>query len=99
MAVPSSAKTLAIGTGAASSADVRIVAVDTAGNETVIQGTKTVKDEETGENVQQPTDWVRIASGSTVVTEWDISSVSGKDTVFYIQFKGSSVRITSIELL
>lgn len=99
VAVPSSAKTLAIGTGAASSADVRIVAVDTAGNETVIQGTKTVKDEETGENVQQPTDWVRIASGSTVVTEWDISSVSGKDTVFYIQFKGSSVRITSIELL
>lgn len=97
IAVPSSAKTFAIGTSSASSADIRLLAVDSDGNETVIQGTKKVTVD--GETTEEPTDWVRISSGSNVVTEWDISSVSGDNTVFYIQFKGSSVRITSIELL
>ena len=97
IAVPSSAKTFAIGTSSASSADIRLLAVDEDGNETVIQGTKKVTVD--GETTEEPADWVRISSGSKVVTEWDISSVSGEDTVFYIQFKGSSVRITSIELL
>ncbi len=97
IAVPSSASTFAIGTSSASSADIRLLAVDEDGNETIIQGTKKVTVD--SETTEEPADWVRISSGSNVVTEWDISSVSGEDTVFYIQFKGSSVRITSIELL
>ena len=97
IAVPSSAKVLSLHTGSASSADIRLLAVDEQGNETVIQGTKSVKDEN-GETVKQPTDWVRIASGSNVTNDWDISAVSGKNTVFYIQLRGASVRITGIEL-
>lgn len=96
IAVPSSAKTLALTTGSASSADIRLLAVDAEGNETVIMGTKSVKNEE-GETVDEETEWVRVANNKT--TEWDISSISGKNTVLYIQLSGSSVRITSIEIL
>ena len=98
IAVPSGAKTLVMTTGTASSADIRLLAVDAEGNETVIMGTKSVKNED-GETVDEETEWVRVASGSGKTTEWDISSLSGKNTVLYIQLSGTSIRITSLEIL
>lgn len=98
IAVPAGAKSFEITTASASSADVRLIAVDDKGNETVIMGTKTEKDEN-DEDVVVEVEWGRLPSKRDSKYALDISKVSGKNIVFYLQFRGNSTRITQIDII
>ena len=88
IAVPSTATTLTVTTQTATSAYLRLLVVDSEGNEIIIPGKKGDQDVE----------WSIVASGKDRKTTWDISSIAGDTVAVYIQAKGNKCPIGAIDI-